>query len=244
MKKFVLGKSDLYYDEDHVEWEEKLFLKDNLFFKIDTSPDEGFKEWLVSKVLSYSTLKQEEYVTYEQCLINDRPGCYSTNFLTPEEKFVPMKHMYNKMYGDSVLSEDMWVNRDQEGRLDLLLSAVKMNDIDTSLYRDYLNKLVQLDLLILNPDRHTANYGIILPTRIPPIFDNGNSFNDNTHPCTLGHSYTAQVQAFGNPVVPAFKIDYAGLYSELGDTELTTSQQTIVALLAEQLEKYKSIFKM
>ena len=48
--------------------------------KKDNRGHEGRTEYLCSKLLSFSTLEQSEYVEYEQGYINQNMGCRSKNF--------------------------------------------------------------------------------------------------------------------------------------------------------------------
>ena len=48
------------------------FFKDGYWYKEDNEGREGEVEYLVSKLLTFSTLKPEEYVIYEQGKINGK----------------------------------------------------------------------------------------------------------------------------------------------------------------------------
>lgn len=218
------------------------YFKDNMYFKIDSGNNEGFREYLVSLLLSYSNLYDEEYVFYEPCFINGRRGCVSENFLLPEEEFISMERMYTTITGKTNLSNAIWTHYEAVDRLNFILDIAYEFGCDKEVFKYYLKKILQLDMLILNNDRHPSNYGVIYPLREAPIFDNGKAFILNSNPCTISGSYETQVTTFGFPIEPTFLIDYSGLYEALQNVKCTSSQQKILNTLYTQLDKYKEIF--
>ena len=125
--------------------------------------------------------------------------------------------------------------------------------VDRSIYSSYLKVLMQLDMLILNTDRHTHNYGLIYNKvinrfRVPPIFDNGLSLNTNrinsAISCTLSGSFEEQVIAFGYPIEVCFKIDYKTLFRDLSRIERYYGNHYEIDILRNNLNKYKSLFEL
>ena len=226
------------------------YKKDDYFYKIDKMGREGFVEYLVSVMLSYSTLDPKEYVSYECCKINGLSGCRSRNFLNDEEEFVTVHSLYQKYTGNSDFANYLMTKRSAEERLEEILELVDGFEISTEEYRRYMNVLVQIDLLIANTDRHVHNYGVIMSNdgnfRMAPIFDNGRSlFTDNSNifsACTLSGSFEEQVTAFGFPVKACFYIDYTGFEEELKSIEKKYGECIEITTLRNRLKEYEYIF--
>ena len=75
------------------------YRKDNYWYKKDNRGHEGRTEYLCSKLLSFSTLEQSEYVEYEQGYINQNMGCRSKNFLNPGEELITFYRLYYNEFG-------------------------------------------------------------------------------------------------------------------------------------------------
>lgn len=227
------------------------YKKDDYFYKIDKMGREGFVEYLVSVMLSYSTLDPKEYVSYECCKINGLSGCRSRNFLNDEEEFVTVHSLYQKYTGNSDFANYLMTKRSAEERLEEILELVDGFGISWEDFRHYMNVLVQLDLLIENTDRHVHNYGVIMSNNngfsMAPIFDNGRALRtDNSNifsACTLSGSFEEQVTAFGYPVKACFTIDYPGFYDELSRIKQIYGNCVEITTLEKRLKEYEYIFK-
>lgn len=98
-------------------------------------------------------------------------GCYSYSFLKEDETYISLAHLHKI----GKLQNYMFTGIDGYKQC--------ISDVKTVLNIDYtneLNKIIILDYLVLNEDRHTGNFGFIYNYRtnkfkIAPIFDNGNS---------------------------------------------------------------------
>lgn len=233
--------------------QEKYFL-DDYYYKVDTIFDEGATEYLVTLLLQHTALNPKSYVTYEPCIINNQPGCKSKSFLlNPDESFVTMNSLYEKQTGNTDLANHLMSLSTAETRLNYLLELVSTFNIDVSQFRQYLNTLMQLDMLILNPDRHVHNYGVIYNEklhiyRVAPIFDNGQalSVEPNIRPvaCTLSGSFEDQVVAFGYPIQPCFYINYVTLDKALAKFKNEFPHSKKLIILKDNLVKYKSLFNL
>ena len=230
--------------------QEKYFAGD-YFYKVDTT-NEGITEYLVTLLLQNSTLDPSVFVSYEPCVINNKSGCRSRSFLqNASEEFVTINYLYKTLTGNTDLSDYLMRFPSAKDRADYLLDMVSAFGIDVSAFKLYLNTLVQLDMLILNTDRHTHNYGFIYNNdtgtyRTAPIFDNGRSLEVNTCSkpvaCTLSGSFEEQTVAFGYPVKPCFRINYTRLKKQLALLPKDLYGKKI-ALLLENLVKYRDIFE-
>lgn len=226
------------------------YYRDGYYYKVNSVGNEGFCEYLVSRVLSYSSIPNNLFVYYNYCRINGLLGCRSKSFLDRDEDFITMEKVYQNLGGSRLADQLMYLPNASE-RLDFILGLVGRY-VNVKHYRNYLGTLLQLDLLILNTDRHTSNYGIIFNAstgkcRIPPIFDNGMSLDTNRTgckvSCTISGSFEDQVVTFGYPVKPYFTIDYKGLYEDLYRIQKTYGYHREIDILKSRLEQYSYLFK-
>ncbi len=228
------------------------YKKNDYFYKIDKSGREGLVEYLVTVLLECSTLKEEDYVHYEQCYINGKAGCRSHNFLKKNEEFVTIQSLFTKLTGKQNFADYLMTKRNAEERLNCILELVDKYGISVFMFREYLNVLVQIDLLIANTDRHVHNYGVLLTEnggfRKAPIFDNGRALNteksDTFVSCTLSGSFEEQVTAFSYPVKPLFQIDYDTVYDKMQAIELEYGEIEEIRVLRNRMKEYEYLFRI
>ncbi len=149
------------------------YKKDGFWYKKDHRGHEGLAEYLVSKLMTFSDLEQTDYIWYEQGYINDVPGCRSQNFLGDGEELVTLYRLYFNEFGKDLSQVLAGMNRMEE-RVEYVLRFVKQScDLDI---RDYLTRVIMLDMIVLNEDRHLNNLAVIFKEDhfiCAPIFDNG-----------------------------------------------------------------------
>ncbi len=252
MKSFTFTNDQRIFGKTITKGTQEKYYSDGYFYKIDTTFNEGLTEYLVTLLLKHTTLNSNSYMEYELCLINNKFGCRSKSFLKDvDEEFVTINSLYTKATGYTNLADYLMGLSTAEARLKYLLDLITIFNISKQEFRYYLNTLLQLDMLILNTDRHVHNYGVIYNRstrkyRIPPIFDNGQSLNieGNVQPisCTLSGSFEAQVVAFGYPIQPCFHINYISLKKDLESFKMELPNLNKVEILIKNLEKYKDIF--
>ncbi len=152
------------------------FFKDGYWYKEDNEGREGEVEYLVSNLLTFSTLKPEDYVIYEQGKINGKPGCRSKSFLTASQSFITLERLHGNVTGVP-LFEKIKEFQGVSGKATYVIKFCK-DTVGLDL-TDYFKKVFTLDLIVLNEDRHFHNLGIIMNAdgsyRPAPIFDNGKS---------------------------------------------------------------------
>ncbi len=152
------------------------FFKDGYWYKEDNEGREGEVEYLVSNLLTFSTLKPEDYVIYEQGKINGKPGCRSKSFLTASQSFITLERLHGNVTGVP-LFERIKEFQGVGGKADYVLKFCK-DTVGLDL-TEYFQKVFTLDFIVLNEDRHFHNLGIIMNAdgsyRPAPIFDNGKS---------------------------------------------------------------------
>lgn len=254
MKNYTLDEKYRYFSRTISKGTQLKYKKGEYYYKINKFGNEGFTEYLVSRLLKNSTLKDYYFVDYEYCMVNNKLGCRSKNFLvTQSEEFISMNSLYSRLTGRTDLADYLLSLNTPLDRLNFLLDIVEKYGFSRKFYYDYMNMLMQLDLIIQNTDRHVHNYGLVYNKvinrfRVPPIFDNGLSLDTdrsgNKTSCTISGSFVEQVVAFGYPIKPCFQIDYSKVKSDLNRIEKTYGKKYEVSILIANLEEYKSLFKM
>lgn len=143
------------------------------WYKEDLRGGEALAEVLVSTFLrSCSNLTYSEFVIYDfnynQELI-DLKTCVSPNFLQESEQFISFKELA------SLVSPPSKILVGFDSKLDYI-DSVFQQTVGQS-FREELLRLLTLDVMFRNTDRHLSNFGIILAPngsiRFAPIFDNG-----------------------------------------------------------------------
>lgn len=149
------------------------YYMDGYWYKIDNRGCEGLAEYLVSSLLTFSSLRQDEYVLYEQCIINGKSGCRSKNFLHQNEELVTLYRLYLNEYGKN-LADDILQFDTIDERIQYVIRFVKeCCNIDIT---SYLGKVFTLDSVVLNEDRHFNNLALISTDHgfdTAPLFDHG-----------------------------------------------------------------------
>ena len=153
--------------------------RDNFWYKADYTGYEGLSEYMISNLLRYSTLKSSEYVTYqtEQMQYGRQiyNGCSSPNFLNLNWQLITLERLFQSHYKESLYKTIFSID-DHTKRLSFLVDYV----VRTTGLKDfgvYMSKLLTIDALFLNEDRHTHNIAVLLDPNgyyhYCPIFDNG-----------------------------------------------------------------------
>lgn len=162
-----------------------------------------------------------------------------------------MDTIYRNLTGRTDLTDRLLSQQDAKKRLEFILELASDFGIARKVYCDYLNSMMQLDLLVGNVDRHTHNYGIIVNNadgaiRLPPLFDNGRSLNTdraNGSACTLSGSFMEQVIVFGYPIRPMFSISIKEIIEKLGDFDGVYEYEQLKSRLAEYGEIWDKMGK-
>lgn len=159
---------------------------DAFWYKADYTGYEGLVEYVVSNLLKYSTLDTAEYVTYETEKIRykyqDYHGCKSANFLPDGWKVITLERLFENLKGES-LTKNIYHISDVSDRIRYV---VKNTEELTGLkeFGVYMSKLMTVDALFLNEDRHTHNIAVLMDDNDQfhycPIYDNGASLLSDT----------------------------------------------------------------
>lgn len=217
------------------------------WYKENYSGYEGTAEHLASLVLKCSNVA--EYVSYEKCTINGKKGCVSDNFLGENEVYISLDRLHD-MYIGGKLDDFVYRYQDINERIAYVESFVKeYTGLDI---HDYLSKMLTLDALILNIDRHFNNIGIIANSktneyRFAPIFDNGRSLlseiekfqfdvtiEENVEN-VIGKPFAANLEYQAHVFGYGLKIDYEKLFVLLDGEEKSRA----LDVLYLQLDKYR-----
>ena len=153
--------------------------KDGVWYKADNNGYEGLSEYAISKLLKKSSLKKDEFVDYDLETIEYGyqiyNGCKSNNFLSEGESILTLERLFESNYGEKLSSLLMSI----DGVSNRIRFVVDKVEQITGLYDFglYLSKILILDKIFLNEDRHMNNIAVIYDNKnkfkLCPIFDNG-----------------------------------------------------------------------
>lgn len=159
---------------NQLKWE-----NENYWYKADYTGYEGLSEYIISHLLMKSSLLEEEYVIYEPETIKYKSllyqGVKSKNFLKKGWQIVTLERLFKSFFGNS-LYKSIYTIADYEQRMLFLVNQIEritgLKDFGV-----YLNKLLTIDAVFLNEDRHTHNIAVLMHEdgsfAYCPIFDNG-----------------------------------------------------------------------
>lgn len=158
--------------------QQKWFYEGN-WYKADYTGYEGLAEYMVSHLLQKSTLKKEEYVLYDTERIKYRAaefkGCKSADFLPKGWNLITLERLFHNLYGQS-LNKSIYEIKDYKNRLKFLVNqTIRMTGLTD--FGSYMVKILTVDALFLNEDRHTHNIAVLMDDagefHYCPIFDHG-----------------------------------------------------------------------
>lgn len=152
---------------------------DGFWYKADYAGYEGFSEYVASQLLLHSTLDPEEFVRYEPVEIryNNQifKGAKSRDFLKAGQQIFTIERLFANQYAKSLYQSVFHIENHKE-RLRFLVDSIERITGLTE-FGVYMNKVLTLDAVILNEDRHSHNIAVIANPDgtydYCPIFDNG-----------------------------------------------------------------------
>lgn len=173
-EKDIMTNSNRSSKGNQLKW-----LSDNYWYKADYTGYEGLSEIIVSKMLEYSNLNSDEYVKYDPVIIKYKKnifcGCMSKNFLREGQQLITLERLYKNFYGDSFYGKIFRIS-DINKRCEFLCAQVARMTGITDFYK-YFQKVMTIDALSLNEDRHLHNIAVILNAdgsyELCPLFDHG-----------------------------------------------------------------------
>lgn len=176
------------------------FERDGFWYKTDNLGYEGLSECVVSSLLHKSSLNEKEFTDYEPESIEYNGiryrGCKSHDF-TDGWKLITLERLFLQTYGKS-LNRMIYSTVDHTERLRLIVDQTeRITGIKD--FGPYMNRLLTLDALFLNEDRHTHNMAVLMNDRkefrLCPVFDNGGALlSDTSMDYPLGRNVYEQVE--------------------------------------------------
>lgn len=248
-KDYILSPQALVMVQGSSRGTQPKYYDNGYWYKANNLGYEGLAEALISKVLACSNVK--EFVDYEACTINGRPGCRSKSFTGPTESFLSFQRIYEIYCGGNLLDAVHGLRTIAE-RIQFAVDFIKeYTGADCS---EYLSQILTLDMLTLNTDRHFNNLGVIIDSeknisRPAPIFDNGNSLLSDWERFSaeesieeniekvVGQPYAANLEAQAAAAGFGLELDYHKLDEALAD--LPESRGLVV--LRRQLDQYRNV---
>lgn len=156
------------------------------WYKADFTGYEGLTEYMVSHLLKYSDLLEEDYILYDTEEIQygnvKYCGCKSRDFLPEGWQLFTLERLFQNFYGES-LYKSIYHITSLENRVRFLVEQTeRITGLEN--FGEYLSKLFTIDALFLNEDRHTHNIAVLLDMagkyHYCPIFDNGGALLSDT----------------------------------------------------------------
>lgn len=174
------------------------YFRNNYWYKIDGSCNEGLNEHVVSLILKCSNYRN--FVYYERCNVNGRKACRSYSFLDKNEEFIDISDIIRTTFYVSSAENFIWSLPNVEDRFRCIVEGVRRYTEGKIDYTYTLRIILYLDMFILNRDRHLSNLGIILNTetekfRAAPIFDNGLSLLGGCRNIIFEHGIENAIQS-------------------------------------------------
>ena len=136
----------------------------DIWYKADYTGYEGLAEYVISHLLLKSTLRTDEFVLYDLEQIRYRSTVYngvrSRNFVKDDWQIITLERLFKNFFDES-LYKAIYRITDYEERLRFLVNQVERVTGLTG-FGAYMNKLLTIDALFLNEDRHTHNVAVLM----------------------------------------------------------------------------------
>ena len=153
--------------------------KDGKWYKADYAGYEGLAEYVISALLTKSSLTGDEFVKYELTDIKYKEsvlkGVESDDFLHDDWQIVTLERLFKTIYGRGLNSIIYSIEDHTERVKNLVDQVVRITGIED--FGQYIQKMFAIDAFFLNEDRHTHNIAVLMNGKGEykkcPIFDNG-----------------------------------------------------------------------
>ncbi|MDO4501152.1 MAG: hypothetical protein Q4B60_07770 [Erysipelotrichaceae bacterium] len=242
-------KEDYQLDRTSSKGNQMKWKNNNDWYKADYCGYEGLSEYIISRLLEKSDLHSEEYVDYELAKIKYGDvvfnGCHSKSFLLEGETIVTVERLFEQITGEKNMARYLVRFEEDKDRVKYLVDFVErytnIND-----FGKYLVKILSIDALFLNDDRHLNNIAIIKKTdgnyRLCPIFDNGAGLLSDTR---IDYPLNVDVYSLMDKVKPR-TISFHSFDEQLEAAELLYGQQIHFSFtngdIAKILEDVKDVY--
>lgn len=153
--------------------------KDDIWYKADYTGYEGLSEYVISMLLTKSDLAPNEYIIYDTEKIQYKHtifnGSKSSDFLQNGCQLITLSRLYNIKYNRD-FTKDLWHIQDIPERLLFLVdNVIRLTNLKD--FGLYLSKMLTIDALFLNEDRHLHNIAVLMNEDgtfdYCPFFDHG-----------------------------------------------------------------------
>ena len=159
---------------NQLKWE-----NESIWYKADYTGYEGLAEYVISHLLKYTNLNEDEYVLYEPEQIKYKRQIYngvrSRAFIDEDWQIITLERLFKNVYNESLTSV-LWHMSDVKERLEFLVNAIK-NITGLNNWGEYICRLFTIDAFFLNEDRHMHNIAVLMngkgEYKYCPVFDNG-----------------------------------------------------------------------
>ena len=159
---------------NQLKWE-----NEGMWYKADYMGYEGFAEYVISHLLKYTNLNEDEYVLYEPEQIKYKRQIYngvrSRTFIDDDWQIITLERLFKNVYNESFTGV-LWNMSDVKERLEFLVNTVK-NITGLNNFGEYICRLFTIDAFFLNEDRHMHNIAVLMNGKgeynYCPVFDNG-----------------------------------------------------------------------
>lgn len=248
---------------NQLKWE-----RNHIWYKADYTGYEGLAEYMIPHLLKKSSLSKDEFVVYESEQIRYKKrifnGCKSPDF-AGNDQVVTLERLFKNLYGSSLNSAIFRIH-DHEERLSFLVDQV----VRTTGLKDfgiYMAKLLTIDALFLNEDRHTHNISVLVHQDgtygLCPIYDNGAGLlSDTTLDYPMGEDiyelidsvkakpisddFDEQVdiaeKLYGRQISFHFDYNYVHALLEKADMYDADIRARVEKVIMERRRKYRYIF--
>lgn len=159
---------------NQLKWE-----NNGIWYKADYTGYEGLAEYIISHLLRKSTLSEEEYVLYDLEQIKYKTTIYngvkSVNFIRDDWQIITLERLFKNFFDESLYRAVFQITEPEE-RLRFLVNQIE-RVTGVPGFGKYMNKLLTVDALFLNEDRHMHNIAVLMNGEgkfaLCPIFDQG-----------------------------------------------------------------------
>lgn len=223
-----------------------------IWYKADYLGYEGLSEYIASAVLSFSSLNPREYVRYNTEEISYKKrllkGSKSSNFLPAGWQMITIERLFRNRFGKSI-GAMLYGIPDIRERLRFLTEQVEsMTGIRD--FGIYMNKILTIDALLLNEDRHTHNIAVLCDPsgnfHLCPISGEIYELIDTVHGKTLCDSFydalTVSEELYGENIT--FRYTWNDITKALEEEKYygKAEKERVRTILMEQRRKYSYLF--
>lgn len=243
---------------------------DGMWYKEDGLGYEALAEIFVSRLLAKTNVGSFVSYEYEQLERDGRPyhGCRSADFLLPEDdKLISVERLFQAYKGESAARGIVQFETAEERICYIVENMEEITGLNG--FGNYLRKVLTVDTLFLNEDRHFHNIAVIQKKdgtfRECPLFDHGASLFSDTrsdYPLELNTEacyQKIQAKPFSRTFdeqLDACEILYGGFqfhaFFTMKDVELLLEEfqgiyedqilSRVCEVMREQIRKYEYLF--